>query len=95
MYPVAPACLILFPKRILVFSLLMTGFARRTEIARVRERSLATTNNRYRKSSAFENSLVARDCSLLPHSFTLYVAHPRSLHCISAAPAALDRYLAA
>jgi len=73
----------------------MTGFARRTEIARVRERSLATTNNRYRKSSAFENSLVARDCSLLPHSFTLYVAHPRSLHCISAAPAALDRYLAA
>jgi len=30
-----------------------------------------------------------------PRGFTFYVAYPHSLHCISAAPAALDRYLAA
>lgn len=40
MYPVAPACLILFPKCMRHFSLLIIGFARRAQIARAREGTL-------------------------------------------------------
>ncbi len=57
MYPVAPACLILFPKCMRHFSLLIIGFARRAQIARARGTQPCDNEQSIQKSSAFDRDV--------------------------------------